>query len=147
MSSIESTEPVVSFKAPEPGQYSRPFWEALDREALAVQRCEECGHVSHPPGPVCKHCMSDRLEWVELSGEGEVYTYTVVHRAMHPEFDGDIPFVLAYVRLDDGPTIVSWVRDVEPSEELIGLRVRAAFERIDERTVLHRFVPAEGSAP
>lgn len=141
---IESSEPISSFKSPIPSPYSGRFWEGLRRHAFVVQRCEECGSISHPCGPVCKSCMSDRLAWVELSGEGEVYTYTVVHRAMHPEFEADLPFVLAYVRLDEGPTVVSWLRDVDPaSTELIGLRVRATYEKIDERVTLHRFVPIE----
>jgi len=143
MSLIASTEPVVSFKAPQRSPYSGPFWDGLNRGVFVVQRCEECGQVSHPPGPVCKNCMSDRLGWVELSGEGEVYTYTVTYRAMHPEFEADLPFVIAYVRLDDGPTVVSWLREVEANDELIGKRVKAVFERIDERVALHRFVPVD----
>ena len=135
---------ITSFKAPAWSEHSAPFFEGLKNEEFRVQRCKPNGHISHPPGPVCKTCMSDELEWVTLSGEGEVYTYTTVHRPMHEEFRPDTPFTLVYVRLDGGPTVVSWLREVDmETAEPIGMRVRAVYEKIDDRVTLHRFVPVE----
>jgi uncharacterized OB-fold protein len=135
---------ITSFKAPVYSEHSAPFFAGLKEEKLVVQRCRPHGHVSHPPGPVCKTCMADELEWIELSGEGEVYTYTTVHRPMHEEFRPDTPFTLVYVRLDGGPTIVSWLREVDLDQvDPIGMRVKAVYEQIDDRVTLHRFVPVE----
>jgi uncharacterized protein len=139
-----TAEPIASFKSPtDRSPYSDPFWAGLARQVFVVQQCRSCGHITHPPGPVCTNCLSPDLDNTELPGTGTVYSYTVTHRAMHPEFEADVPYVLAYVRLDDGPMIVSWLREVDIATDLIDLRVRATFERIDDHTVLHRFVPVE----
>jgi len=140
---VSETEPITRFKSPQVrSPYSGPWWDGLRDGKLVVQKCRPKRHISHPPGPVCKTCQSGDLEWVELSGTGEVYTATAVHRAMHPDFEPDLPYLLAYVRLDDGPQLATWLKDVELADVRPGMRVRAVFEKIDDRTTLHRFVPA-----
>jgi len=130
-----------NFKAPAKSSWAAAYWEGAKRGELVLQYCNDCGAISHPPGPLCTTCLSTDMRYQAASGLGEVYTYTVTTRPMHDEFIADAPYAIAYVRLDEGVTIVSWLRDVEPAPELIGKRVRAVFERIDDDTYLHRFVP------
>ena len=131
----------VSFKSPRKSKWSSAYWEGLQQGKLVFQKCGDCGAWVHPPGPVCTTCLSRNLGYEAVSGRGSVYTYTVTHRPMHAEFEADAPYVIAYVNLDEGINIVSWLRNVEPGPDIIGTRVRAIFERIDDETTLHRFEP------
>ncbi|HSV80472.1 MAG TPA: Zn-ribbon domain-containing OB-fold protein [Ramlibacter sp.] len=131
-----------SFKSPSPKAiHGKPYWDGMRDGKIVIQKCADCGAFTHPPGPRCTSCLSPNREYVALSGLGTVYTYTVTHRAMHEEFKPDLPYVICYVRLDEGLTIVSWLRDVAPQDVRIGMRVQAMFEKIDDETTLHRFRP------
>ena len=70
---------------------NRPFWEAARRHALALERCDDCGHFRYPPAPVCPECLSERATWTPVSGRGVVTTFVVVHKPYFPSFAADLP--------------------------------------------------------
>jgi uncharacterized OB-fold protein len=45
---------------------TRPWWEALQRHELYVQKCRDCGDLRYHPRAQCTSCLSPRTEWVEL---------------------------------------------------------------------------------
>ncbi len=130
------------------------FWrETPRRYNLAGSRCTLCGSVYFPPRPVCPSCPQhrqsiERMVPFQLSGAGEVVTYTVVHEAAEG-FEMQVPYVVALVKTDEGPIITGQVVDVTPSEVRIGLRVRATFRKLREEGkagVIHygyKFAPVE----
>jgi uncharacterized OB-fold protein len=65
-----------------------------------LQRCPGCGTCQHPPRPICVTCGRDRPDEVRAAGTGVVDSFTVVHRAGEP-------FVLARVRLTEGPIVLT----------------------------------------
>ena len=67
-----------------------------------------CAAFVFIPQPICTQCQSERLEWVESSGRGTVYSYTRVHRPPRPAFE--VPYVVAIVELDEGVHLVRGVR-------------------------------------
>ena len=77
-----------------------------------------------------------------MSGRGEVYSFTVVHRAPSKGFEALVPYVVAVVALEEGPHLMTRLTHVEPDAVRIGLRVQVAFEKQDEETVLPVFRPA-----
>jgi len=136
------TTPSPGFKSPATrSPHSKAYWEGLQNGELVLQQCGDCAAYTHPPGPLCTACLSANRLYPALSGRGTLYTYTVIHRALHPEFKKDLPYVSVYVRLDEGPMLTSWLVDVDPANVKIGAAVEAVFEKIDERTTLHRFRP------
>lgn len=88
--------------------------------------------------------MSDALEFVDAAGTGTVYTYTVIRRSQHPAFAARVPYVLAFVDLDEGVRIVTNIVDCEPGAVHIGQRVRARFEAADGGQPVVLFTPAAG---
>lgn len=135
-----------SFKSPQPrSPHSKAYWQGLREGRIVIQKCAACGAFTHPPGPRCTNCLSEDRQYVALGGFGTVYTYTVTRRAMHEEFKADLPYVIAYVRTDEGLMLVTWLKDIAPEDVRIGMRVQACFERIDEQTTLHRFRPVDGA--
>ena len=131
---------VSNFKSPqERTPDSEAYWQGLKEHQIRLQRCKDCGAWTHPPFPFCHSCLSRNREFVTLSGRGTVYSYTVTRRAMHPDFAGDVPYTIIYVKTEEGPFIVSWLEGVEPDNVRIGMPVVATFEEIDDETTLHRF--------
>jgi len=130
------------------------FWrETPRRYNLGGSKCTTCGTVYFPPRPVCPECTHHRqsiekMVPFQLSGAGEVLSYTVVHEPAEG-FEMQVPYVLALVRTDEGPVLTGQVVDVDPAQIAIGLRVRATFRKLREEGaagVIHygyKFAPAD----
>lgn len=134
-------------RRPRPGltQDNRPFFDAASEGRLVIQRCRSCETLQHPPAPRCATCGSYDLGWVDASGKGTVYAYTVAH---HPQVDGfDYPLVIAVVELAEGTRLVSNIVDCDPRSVSIGMPVTVRFVAVDPELRLPLFVPSEGSAP
>jgi uncharacterized OB-fold protein len=71
------------------------------------------------------------METLQLSGEGEVYSFTVVHDPAEG-FEMQVPYVLALVKTPEGPLLTGQVVDVLPAEVHVGLRVQATFRKLRE---------------
>ena len=57
----------------------RPWWEALKRHELYIQKCRDCGFTRYYPRALCTNCLSSKTEWVRCSGRGSIYTFTVTN--------------------------------------------------------------------
>jgi uncharacterized OB-fold protein len=119
-----------------------PFWQAAAEHRLVVQRCTRCGRTRLPPAPLCPACRSDEADWKQVSGRGEVYTYTVVHR---PIAAGQpLPTLIAVIALHDagGVRMISNLVGVKPEEVAIGLPVEVVWEDMSAELAIPRFRPA-----
>jgi uncharacterized OB-fold protein len=118
-----------------------PFWQAAAEHRLVVQRCTGCGHTRLPPAPVCPECRSADADWKQLSGRGEVYTYTVVHR---PLAAGQaLPFVIAVIALEGGGGVrmISNVVGAKPEDVRVGMPVEVVWEDMSAELAIPRFRP------
>jgi uncharacterized OB-fold protein len=122
---------------PTPTPLSAPFWDAARRHELRVQRCRSCGSHLFYPRYLCTTCGSEDLEWVQVSGRGTVFTYTIAHRPTHPAFADQVPYVIAVVELDEGPKLTSNIVGANPRSVTIGMPVEATFEDLDDVTLVH----------
>ena len=77
-----------------------PFWQALRRREVRVQRCADCGTHRFPGTRYCPRCRSDRSEWVAVAPTGVVETWCVFHRAYFEDLP--VPYTVIQVRLDCG---------------------------------------------
>ena len=127
---------------PEISALDAPFWNALRRHELVVQRCAACGRLRFVPTELCPACYSSAATWTHVSGHGHVYTYTVVHRAPTPVYQAEAPYALAYVELDEGPRIPARLVDVDPHSVAVGLPVEVVFDDVAPDLTLYRFRPA-----
>ena len=82
--------------------WARPFWEATRENRLIIQQCKDCEKHIFYPRISCPHCFSDNVEWVEPSGKGTVYSFTVVENNPPSAFMNDLPYVVAVVKLEEG---------------------------------------------
>jgi len=99
---------------------------------LVGRLCRNCGTKYFPPIPLCPKCRrkSDLVDF-QFSGLGKVYSYTIVRDA--PSGFKDLaPYVLALIRLDEGPLVLSQIVDVNPEDVRIGMSVQVVFRRIGD---------------
>lgn len=131
---------------PSPNALTAAYWDAAARGELQLPHCEACGKFHFYPRAACPHCGSQKLGWRAVSGYGEVYSFTVVHRAPSKGFEALVPYVVAVVALDEGPHMMTRLVDVQSDTVRIGLRVQVAFEKQDEQTALPVFHPLAAGA-
>jgi uncharacterized protein len=129
---------------PEITAVTRPFWEAAAGGKLIMQRCGECGSWVWCPRPACVECGGEKLDWTQLSGRGAVFAFTVVRevvgRALRG-FAGDIPYVAAWIDLEEGPRICSNIVGCPVEKVTIGMPVEIVFEQAGEGIFLPKFRP------
>lgn len=123
-------------------EMSRPYWEGAKRHELLLQKCQECGHYRYPPGETCPSCLSDKLEWVKVSGRGSVYTWTVFHQAYHPAYKDDIPYAVVVVELEEGPRMITNLVNCRIEDIKMGMPVEVVFDDVTEEVSLPKFRPA-----
>lgn len=124
---------------PKPDDLSRPFFEGARRHALMIQRCGDCGAYQLPGRTVCDECFSEKLEWVEASGRGTVFSYVIVHQKYHPAFADRVPYNATVIELEEGPRLVSNVAEVDNQDIRVGMPVEVFFEDVSEDISLPRF--------
>ncbi len=120
-----------------------PFWDAVGAHRLALQRCDACGAFRFIPSELCT-CGSASSTWTPIAGTGEVFTYTVVHRAPTPAYQADVPYVIAHVTIDEGPRLISNLVDCDPARVHIGMPVRVVYEDVSPDLTLYKFEPRDG---
>ncbi len=126
---------------PVPTPITRPFWDAAKKHRLALQRCAN-GHVFYYARSHCPRCLSNQLEWVDASGKGTIYSYTVARRPTSEEFAGDVPYIIGVIELAEGPRMTSLVVEADPDNVQIGTPVEVVFDDVNEEIALPYFRPA-----
>ena len=119
-----------------PDGAARQFFEHLNHRQLMTTRCRSCGTLHYPPRAWCPNCLEDDLEWIELSGRGELAAFSTQEQGLRFR----APDVLGLVDLEEGVRILSLI--AAPYEELrIGQPLRVEFFEVQPGEVLHRFRP------
>lgn len=110
------------------------FQSLLKEHKLMGARCTRCGALYLPPRPLCPHCVEAPMEWVELSGEGEVVGFSAIAigltAMLEAGYSRENPYVSAFIRLKEGPIISAQLVEVDalhPETITIGLPVRVTF--------------------
>src|SRR4051794_11819160 len=117
----------ISRPVPVPSTQTQPFWDGCAQEKLLLQQCTKCRALWHPPGPICPNCLSTEYEWTPASGNGTVYTYSIVHQAFRRVWEPLVPYVLAVIELAEGPRMISNVVEIPPEEVRVGMPVTVTF--------------------
>ena len=119
---------VVAKHFPRPTPETKAYWEGCRKHQLLLQRCGQCNEYQFYPRVICSHCMSEDLQWEQASGRGRILTFTIVRRAVSEAYEADVPYVVALIQLDEGPTMMSNVVQCNPETLTTGSSVQVIFE-------------------
>jgi uncharacterized OB-fold protein len=105
-----------------------PFWTAAAEGRLLVEHCDACGADSFPPRGMCRSCRSRDIGWVEVTGQGTVYSFTVNHQRWLPDLE--VPYAVVLIEFADHPgvRVAGRIRGVAPGDVRIGMTVAVGFE-------------------
>ena len=125
---------------PEIPPLHQPFWDSIKRHRAEMQQCDRCGRFRFIPSVRCP-CGSREYTWTPIAGTGEVYTYTVVHRAPTPAYQALTPYVIAHVTIPEGPRLISTVVGCEPAAVSVGMPVELVYDDVTPELTLYRWQP------
>lgn len=120
----------------------RPWWEATQRHELYLQKCRQCGDMRFHTRAICPSCLSSNTEWVRSNGKGKLYTFTVTYQNQAAGFRESLPYLMAWVELDEGVKMLSNVVDCPPEQAKIGMPVEVVFDDVTPTVTLVKFRPA-----
>ncbi len=106
-----------------------------------MQRCGDCGAYVWYPQPWCRACYGQNLSWQPTSGDAELFTYSVVHYAPLPGYAQEVPYVLATVRLTEGPQMMTNLVACDWRQVRIGMPLRLCWEARTDGFLVPQFMP------
>ena len=112
-----------------------PYFQGAAEGKLLLKKCNQCGEHHHYPRPLCPFCFSDKVEWVQAKGTGEIYTYSVTRRG------SPTPYCIAYVTLDEGPRMMTNIVDCDLDAVKVGQKVKVSFKKTENGSSVPVFVP------
>ena len=107
------------------------------RYNLKAEVCENCDQTIFPPRDVCPHCAQKRQHWTNLSGRGEVYSFTTMFNAP-TGFEEYAPYTMALVKLTEGPMVTAQLTDVEADQVKIGMPVEMVTRKLTQEATRAR---------
>lgn len=127
----------------------KKYFELINQQKLCAAHCSSCNTLHLPPRIFCPNCNSKNTGWTQLSGEGTIRSFTVIHIA-GTKYSEDVPYIVAIVALKEGPSACARLVGVDPlkPEDIhVGDPVIADFEEIlgsttEEKTMRLIFRPA-----
>lgn len=120
--------------APPASPETTTFTEAAAAGNLLIRRCTACARAHWYPRATCPFCAGETI-WETASGDATLYAFSTMVRV-------DPPYTLAYVRLAEGPVMMTNIVDADPATLAIGQPVRVAFRPAADGTPVPCFTAA-----
>jgi uncharacterized OB-fold protein len=121
---------------------SEHWFDAARNDILLIQKDPLTGIAQMYPRARIAGFPEREPEWVEASGRGTLYSFTVVERSIHKEFATMTPFVIAIVDLEEGARITSWIVDTPIEKVRCDMPLRVVFREIHADVKMPCFVEA-----
>ena len=112
----------------------KPYWDGLAAGKFHVRHCDACGKTHWYPRALCPFCFSDKTKFVESPGRGTIYSVSVMQRA-------EVPYAIAYVTLEEGPSMMTNIVDCDFSTLAIGQAVKLVLKPTEGGPPVPMFTP------
>ena len=106
-----------------------PFWRELEHHRLSFPHCARCDKFHWYPMKRCPTCLTEEIEWVPISGDARLYSWTTVHHRFDPTSGPEVPYIVALLEFPNAPGIrlISNVVDTDPIDLKIGMALIPCF--------------------
>ena len=119
---------------------SKTYWEAAKSNKLMIQHSIDTNEYFLYSKQLTNTQDSINIEWKEVSGLGEIYSYTIIHSPAGPAFANEVPYVVASITLNEGARIISNIITDNIDNISIGDKVRVVFEKQDDEFTIPKFI-------
>jgi uncharacterized OB-fold protein len=114
------------------------FYEGLKEGKVYATKCKDCEKVYFPPMVDCPECLTTGLDWVELSSDAEIETFTYV--VFRPTtFQQYKPYTVAIGRLKEGVKVLAWLTGFKMSEVKVGMKAKLVAKATPEGNATYEF--------
>ncbi len=118
---------------------SQPYWEGAKGGRLMIQRCNATGQTFLYSRQLVPGVVESEVEWIEASGRGAIYSFTVARRPAGMAFADDCPYVVVSVELEEGARVMSNLITDNPDSVAIGQPVEVVFDRVSDTLTIPKF--------
>lgn len=108
-------------------------YRGLAERRLLINRCQDCGRWIYPHRPMCPECWSWDVAATEVSGEGRVFTFTLLQQLRDPNAFIAEPVVTAAVELKEQCGLRYLARIVNCPQDQIALDMPVRLTWIPEK--------------
>ena len=122
---------------------SAPYWHGAKNERLMIQRDRASGKTFLYSRRLAPGVDESQVEWVQASGRGRIYSFTVAHRPAGAAFKSDVPYVIASIELEEGARIMTNVVTDRPEALYIGQAVEVFFDKVSDDLTIPKFRPTQ----
>jgi uncharacterized OB-fold protein len=99
------------------------------RYLIIGSQCETCGESFFPQRQICPNCRrKGKMKERRFKGNGSIISYTVVY-SPPAGYKLKAPYILALIKLDEGPVVLGTIEDAKPEEIKIGTKVEQVLRR------------------
>ena len=114
------------------------FYEGLKEGKVYATKCKDCEKIYFPPMVDCPECLTTGLDWVELSSDAEIETFTRV--VIRPTtFQQYKPYTVAIGRLKEGVKVLAWLTGFKLSEVKVGMKAKLVAKATPEGNATYEF--------
>ena len=108
------------------------YWRTREqRLSLVGEICPHCGARLFPPRDICPKCSGPAMTAFRFSGKGLVYSFSTTYTAPRG-FERYAPYLVALVKLDEGPLVTAQLTDVDRDEVYVGMPVEMVTRKMRE---------------
>jgi uncharacterized OB-fold protein len=107
------------------------YLKNIEEGQFRAYRCGDCGMVIAPPSGACYGCGGNKMEWADVSGNGKLVSFTVIHIAP-PEFTDEAPYIVSIVELEEGTRITARLLGfdpLKPDDIKLGISLKLDYEK------------------
>lgn len=119
-----------------------PFLDYLDKGVLAGTKCKSCGASYFPPRVDCSNCLSNNMEWTEITGKGKLISYSTLIYAP-TGFESDLPYTIALVEFGNKMKVFGRLsKEIKEEEITVGMELKYAVVKLPGDRITYEFKKA-----
>ena len=110
------------------------YLEFIQNKKLMGSKCKDCGTLYTPVRKLCPKCNTANMEWMEMSGEGELAAFTSITVGtpyfIQKGYDRNNPYCFSIIKLKEGSMVSAQLVGVDeknPETIKIGMPVKVKF--------------------
>lgn len=111
------------------------FVEELSKGKIMATICKICGKKYYPPRADCSVCMNSEIEWIQMSSQGYLLTFTKIY--VPPEHFAPVspmpfssiqfePCPIGIIEVEDKLRIMGWIPKVNTERIKVGMKMKAS---------------------